>query len=81
MAAGTFNSGDDSPRLVVPRALAAVLQALIEDERVAGYPIAELQRLRRQLMLVYRLKDPVLNEVELAQTLAEEDGIPQEDAP
>ena len=71
----------DSPRLLLPLAVAAALRALIADEPMdPSARRAELRSLLYRLQRVYRLPAEV-NEVELAQQLAEEDGIPIEDAP
>ena len=62
------------------RGLAAVLEALIADE-ADGLPSERRVRLRGHLAALRRSYPAELeiNESELAQELAEEDGVPQED--
>lgn len=75
-------SGDDRRRLV-PQALVSVLTVLIdelEDERPSP-TWAELRALRSRLCRLYRISDPAAaaNESDVAQALAEIDGLPVED--
>ena len=80
----TFHSVDDSPRLVVPKALVSVLTTLINDlPDVPTETRVELRSIRSRLCRVYRMKDPqhAIGEVEAMQQEAELDGIPLEDAP
>jgi len=73
--------GDDRRRLV-PLAIVQVLTCLIDElEDGPSATRAELRSLRSRLCRVYRLEDPqgFANESDLAQALAEEDGIPIED--
>jgi len=70
--------GDDRQRLV-PETLVRILRDLIADEDLD--PSArrlELRSLLHRVQLMYGL-DVTLNASALAQQMAEEDGIPQED--
>jgi len=70
--------GNDRQRLV-PETLCRILRDLIADEEMD--PSArrlELRSLLHRVQLIYGL-DVTLNASELAQQMAEEDGIPQED--
>ena len=68
-----INHGDDRRRLV-PLAVCAALRALIGDEPLdISARRAELRTLLYRLQRLYGLPSKV-NEVELAQALAEEDG-------
>jgi len=73
--------GDDSRRLV-PLALVQVLSTLIDElEDAPDAKRAHLRAIRSQLCKLYRIEDPQgrASEVDVAQALAEEDGIPLED--
>ena len=80
----TFHSVDDSPRLVVPKALVSVLTTLISElPDVPTETRVQLRCIRSALCRVYRLKDPqaAISEVDAGQEEQELDGIPLEDAP
>ena len=76
----TIYSGDNRRRLV-PLAVCAALRALIGDEPMdPSARRAELRSLLYRLQRLYGIETTV-NESELAQALAEEDGEPVDDAP
>jgi len=71
-------SGDDRRRLV-PLAICAALRALIQDEALdPSARRAELRTLLYRVQRVFNLEREV-NESDLAQALAEEDGHAHED--
>jgi len=71
----------DSLRLAIPKAL-LVLLASAEEQIPLEAPSAKRIQLRDARALLYRAYPALqLNEVELAQQLAEEDGEPLEDLP
>jgi len=72
--------GDDRQRLI-PLALIQVLTCLIDE--TDDYRKAPLRAVRAQLCRLYRIADPDrrANDVEVAQMMEEEDGVPQDDAP
>jgi len=74
----------ESPRVAIPQALVAALVTLVDELPSLPDPKrAVLKTMVFQLCSLYRMKNPYgrANEVELAQELAEQDGIPLEDAP
>jgi len=74
----------DSPRLAFPQAIVAAIRVLIDElPSLPDYRRNELRTIVRKLCVMYRMKDPygVASEVDVAQELAEQDGIPIEDAP
>jgi len=74
--------GDDRQRLV-PSALVSVLTTLINElSEMPDYRVVELKDLQRRLCRLYGLPAPFTDEAnatDVAQHLAEEDGIPLED--
>ena len=83
MSAGRFKSSEDSPRLLVPKAVIAALDALAADEPVPSHVRVELRRLADAVERLYKIKGRFspMSEVDIAHALQEEDGIPLEDAP
>lgn len=63
---------DNSPRLVLPRTLCAVLTVLIDELEPGDHRAVYLRTARSTIERVYKIDR--VNEVELAQDLAEEDG-------
>jgi len=76
-----IHRGYDSRRLV-PLAIVNALSALIEDDLpLPSYRRVALREIRSALCRVYKLDDPQLaaNASDIAQSMEEIDGIPQED--
>ena len=72
-------TGDDRRRLV-PLALCAVIRHLIDDEGLdPSYKRIELRMLLQRVQRMYGIPQSV-NESALAQELAEQDGVSQEDS-
>jgi len=76
-----INRGDDSRRLV-PSALVRVLSVLLDELEDAPAPMrVELRAIRTRLCRVYQLPDPQgqANATQVAQDLADDDGVPLEE--
>jgi len=70
----TFDPGD-SPRLAIPLALISVIDTLVDElGSLPDYRRAELRRIQGAIRTMYKIPKPKVDEVELAQYLAEEDG-------
>jgi len=72
-------SSEDDRRRLVPATLVLVLGVLLDElEDAPDYRRAELKTMQRKLRIMYDLPMPEVNETEVSQYLAEEDGIPVE---
>jgi len=79
---GSFQISSGSPRSALPAAICSVIDALVGDlPDLPDYRRAELRRIQSRLRVMYALPQPKLDEIELAQHMAEEDGEAIEDAP
>jgi len=76
------SSGSESPRVAIPLAICQVIDTLVDElGNLPDYRRAELRRIQSLIRTMYQLKVPKLDEIQLAQELAEEDGEAISDAP